>query len=252
MITKNEITNFSNICRVALDGAHERQGIGTYKEKLVHMVLKAYFCGDEENKEIKVGKFIADGVVGNTIYEIQSAGFYPLKKKLHSYLSDTDMDIVIVRPVAFERRLVWVDKESGEMTEPKRVANDRYKAKLLRELLWIAEEIDFTRIKIRLCLMQIDEYKILDGRGDNKKIGASKLDRIPKGLIDIIDIDSIEALKDILLPKNLGKTFTRAEFATATGLTKKGISAGLKALEVLRVIEKNKTGGRHIIYSIMD
>ena len=249
MITKNEITNFSNICKSTLDGAHDRQGIGTYKEKLVHMVLKAYFCG-EENREIRVGKFIADGVVGNTIYEIQSAGFYPLKKKLSSYLHDTDMDIVIVRPVAFERRLVWVECESGEMTEPKKVAGDRYKAKLLRELLWIAEEIDFTRVKIKLCLMQIDEYKLLDGRGENKKIGASKLDRIPKGLIDIVDIDSVEALRENLLPKKLGESFTRAEFAKTTGLTKKGISAGLKALEVMNVIERNKTGGRPIIYNM--
>ena len=249
MITKKEIEKFSKICKEALDGARKRYGIGTYQEKLVHMVVKAFFC-DEENREVGVGRFIADGIDKGTIYEIQSAGFYPLKKKLLSYLDDTDMDIVVVRPIALKRRLIWVDGESGEMSEPKRVAGDRYKVKLLRELLWIAEIFDFSRIKIKLFFMEIDEYKVRSIKGQNKKIRASKLDRIPKGLIDIVDIDSKESLREALLPKSLDKQFTRAEFAKNTGLTKKGISAGLKALEILDVVERDKTSGRPIIYNI--
>ena len=47
MITEAEKSKFSQICKEVINKVHDRSGIGTYKEKIIHLVLKNFFCEDE-------------------------------------------------------------------------------------------------------------------------------------------------------------------------------------------------------------
>ena len=44
MITEAEKNKFSEICREVINDVHDRSGIGTYKEKIIHLVLKNIFA----------------------------------------------------------------------------------------------------------------------------------------------------------------------------------------------------------------
>ena len=250
MITDEEKGRFSEICRDVINRVHERSGIGTYNEKIIHLVLKKFFCEDESRHEVKEGRFVADAATDDRIFEIQTGGFYPLKKKISSYLEDTHKKITVVCPMNAKRRMIWVDAESGDMGEPRRVTPGKPKTKFLRELMWIAPVADFSRLEFKLVFLDVDEYRLLDGLGAEKKIKATKIDRIPKELVDIVTLDSREALAAFLLPANLPREFRIKEFEKATGLKKKGVSAGLRALEQLGIIEREKQGGR-VTYRIM-
>ena len=63
----------------------ERTTIGTLNEKLIHHTLKCYYC-DDSDQEVKIGGFFADGAGENGIFEIQSANFGYLAKKLSQML----------------------------------------------------------------------------------------------------------------------------------------------------------------------
>lgn len=251
MITEAEKTRFSEICRQIINRVHDRSGIGTYKEKIVHLVLKKYFCEDESCHEIKTGRFVADAATEDRIFEIQTGGLYPLKKKIPSYLEDTDKKLTLILPVVSKKRLFWVEYESGEMTEPKRVGIPMPKNKLLRELMWIGGLLDFSRVEMKIVFIDADEYRLLDGAGAERKIKATKIDRIPKELIDIVTVDSKESFAEFFLPCDLPREFRAKDFERATGLRRKGVSAGLRALELTGVIEREKQGERKVVYRII-
>lgn len=251
MISEAEKQKFSKICREVINRVHDRSGIGTYKEKIIHLALKKYFCEDESCHEVKMGRFVADAAFGDKIFEIQTAGFYPLKKKIPSYMEDTDKKIILVLPVISKKNLVWVDYESGDMSEPKRVGISRPLNRLLREFMWIGGLVDFSRIEFKIVFIDADEYRLLDGFGADKKKKATKIDKIPRELIDIVTVDSKQAFADFFLPKDLPSEFRAKEFERATGLKRKGVSAGLRALESLGVIEREKLGEHKVVYRII-
>ena len=251
MITEAEKNKFSKICREIINSVHERSGIGTYKEKIIHLVLKKYFCEDETCHEVKTGRYVTDAATEDTVFEIQTRGLYPLKKKIPSYLEDTEKKLVIVLPVISKKQLVWVDYESGDMTEPRRVSIAKPKNTLLREFMWIGELVDFSRMEFKAVFIDADEYRLLDGIGADKKIRATKIDKIPKELIDIVTIDSREAFADFFLPEGLPHEFRAKDFERATGLKRKGVSAGLRALEQLGVIEREKQSEHKVVYRII-
>lgn len=248
MINQAEKDRFSEICLDITNKIHSRDSIGTYKEKLLHLVLKKFFCDDESCHEIKQGQYVADAATDREIFEIQTGGLYPLKKKISAYLADTDKKINLVFPIITRKRLFWVDAESGDMGEPREFTVARPKNKLLRELMRIADVLDFSRVSLKMVLLSVDEYKLLDGKGADKKIKATKIDRIPCEIFDVVSIDSNKAAAEFFLPSSLPSEFRLKDFEKATGLKRKGVSAGIRSLMMLDVIEREKQGERKVVY----
>lgn len=87
MVSTEEKLKFEKICLDIVGQEHALFGIGTYSEKTLHRVLKCYFCPDTDRHEVGIGSFVADAVCDGIIYEIQSAGLFPLKKSLPIILS---------------------------------------------------------------------------------------------------------------------------------------------------------------------
>ena len=248
MINQAEKDRFFEICREITKKIRTRDTIGTYREKILHLVLKKFFCDDESCHEIKQGKYIADAATDREIFEIQTGGLYPLKRKISAYLADTDKRINIVLPVVIKKRLFWVDSESGSIGEPKKFTVSHPKNKLLRELMRIAEVLDFSRVSLKAVMLSVDEYKLLDGKGADKKIKATKIDRVPVEIFDIVSLDSKEAVAEFFLPPSLQFEFRLKDFEKATGLKGKGVSAGLRALLMLGIAEREKQSERKVVY----
>ena len=81
----------------------QSKGIGTLSEKTVHAVLKEYYGGGDESKEIKVGRFVADVVCEDGIVEIQTRQLFRLDKKLTALL-----DCKITRHMVYSYRVYLV------------------------------------------------------------------------------------------------------------------------------------------------
>lgn len=251
MIIAAEKERFSEICQRTVNAIHERSGIGTYKEKILHLVLKRFFCDDERCHEVKNGRFISDASTDSQIFEIQTRGLYPLKKKLVSYLEDTNKKVTVVCPLVPKKSLIWIDPESGDMSAPKNVTVSKPKNTLLRELMWIGELLDFSRVELKVVYVETDEYRLRDGYGTDKKIKATKVDRIPREIVDIVTLDSKEAFAEFFVPGKLPAEFRAKDFERATGLRKKGVSAGLRALESMGIITREKQSEHKVVYRIL-
>ena len=264
MINNDDKLRFDSICRsVAAEGLLG-EGIGTMSEKRMHKALKRYICPDESCHEVRIkpdgspstedrekaesgrGGYIADIYRDGEIFEIQTAGFYPLKKKIEFYLKHTEFKITVVHPLIGCKWSVWVDPETGETTTRRRSPKKEKLTDLLPEIFWLSELLDSDRLFFKAPIIEAEEYRMLDGWSRDKKKGATKYERIPVSLIDEVEFSAKEVRK--MLPDTLGEEFTATEFSKAAGLRGRRAYGALKLLCRVGAAEKGEKKGRSFVY----
>lgn len=204
--------------------------ITTYMERSLHRTLKAHFCPDEAKHEIKIGRHVADACDGNTIFEIQTGNFSPLRKKLQFYLENTDFDVVVVRPISQNRRIFWLD-EFGELKKAPRLSSRHETlANGIADIYYVKEFLGNSRLSFCFVLMEIDEIRLLDGYGKQKKIRATSVDRVAGEIYSLHYINSVENIKTALFPLLPDEQFGRDELSRALKLK------GLKLWSVQKLL----------------
>ncbi|MBQ8598138.1 MAG: hypothetical protein IJ409_10150, partial [Lachnospiraceae bacterium] len=106
---------------------------------------------------------------------------------------------------------------------------------------------------LRLCfpLMEIEEYRLLNGWSKDKKKGSCRYDRIPLKLIEEVRFERVEDYLQ-LIPYELPEPFTVAEFAKAVKERKEVAGVVLRILNYLHVIERCENRGRAFTYRVVE
>ena len=193
--------------------------ITTYMERSLHRSLKFHFCDDESKHEIKIGRHIADACDGKTIFEIQTGNFSPLRKKIQFYLENTDFDVVVVRPIAQNRKIFWIDEASGEIKKAPRLSSKHENlASGIADLHYVNEFLGNPRLSFCFVLMEIDEIRLLDGYGKQKKIRATSVDRLAGEIYSLHYIKRFDDIADTILPLLPDESFGREELSKSLQL----------------------------------
>ncbi len=220
-------------------------GITTYSERDLHRTLKRHFCSDEALHELKIGRYVADACVGGMIYEIQTASLSPLSKKLKYYLEETDFDVTVVRPIAKDRRILWLDPESGELASPPRLSSKHETVfSGISELFYIRELLGNGRLSVCFLMMEIDEVRLLDGYGKYKKIRATSVDRIAGEIYSEVVVDGIDDVTDLVFAALPEGEFSREELAKSLGLGGRKLWSMQKLLVEEGILECRRDGKR--------
>ena len=221
----------------------ERQGIGTLSEKTVHAVLKNYYAPDTDMHEIPIGNFVADIYTGKEIIEIQTRNFNTMRPKLKSFLEE--YPVTVVYPIPHRKWLSWIDEETGECS-PKRkspLTGSAYMA--FPELYKIKMFLKNRNLRLRFLLLDMEEYRLLNGWSSDKKKGSCRFDRIPTKLVDEIVIERIEDYVQFIPPQLT--RFTSAEFAKAAHIRRPLAQTTLNILyEVEAVVRVGKQGNNYL------
>ena len=262
MIEENLKVEFDRVCEAAKLREKNAVGIGTYQEKTLHWVLKHFICDDETCHEIKVfhdleeekvgGRelsHVADLLVDCDIFEIQTGGLYPLVDKIGCYLEKTDYNVTVVCPLAARKWVSWLDPESGELLERNRSPKKQTEGDILPELFWMIPYLNNRRFRVRVMLLEIEEFRLKNGWGNGGKRGSRRYERIPTSLVDIYDF-SVPADYLHLLPKGLPERFTAKEFGSALRLRGRKVYAALKVFTELGLIAESGKIGRAVAYEI--
>ncbi len=225
----------------------ESEGIGTYNEKTLHRVIKHIIEPDENNHEVALGSFIVDIYNSSGVFEIQTRDFSKLRDKLRFLLKEHTVTVVF--PIATTKHIMWVDKQTGEITK-KRLSPKRGKPwDAFFELYWIREFLAHKNLKIKILLTAMEEYRNLDGWSRDKKKGSSRLERIPVGDIYEINIENAGDYK-YLIPPGLPNPFTVADFASCAKITKRVAYPASNVLLSLKVINRIGKAGRSYLYEL--
>lgn len=247
MPLNKSVSRFDAAIKYVLSENTERLGIGTLGEKLMHRVLKFYIESDPAFHEIPVSGYFADVLRSEEIFEIQTRGFERLVPKLNVLLPK--YRITVVYPIIAQKNLIWLDMQSGELTAPKRSPKHGKPCYALPELVRIIDLLDNDNMSVNLLMLKADEYRMLDGWDKTRHKGATKIDKIPTELLDVIRVESLDDIYK-LFPSELSEKFSAKDFYKAIGRGGRGAWLTLKILVnkgVLKIVEKK---GNAYLYSV--
>ena len=235
---------FTAACDLILNH-HTRAGIGTLKEKTLHAVLKNYYEPYTDNHEIKIGGYIADIVGEKGIIEIQTRNFYSIRKKLSAFLDVANVTIVF--PIASTKWLIWQDTQTGETTKKRKSPKKGTPYEVFYELYQIKQFLTHPNFNLCIVMVDIQEYRNLNGWSHNKKQGSSRYERIPVNLVNEIYINGInDYIK--LIPDGLPEHFTVKDYKTTSRLSLRSAGTALNVLNSIGAVKQVSKNGNAYVY----
>ncbi|MDE7285803.1 MAG: hypothetical protein K2N55_03015 [Lachnospiraceae bacterium] len=222
-----------------------RQGIGTLQEKTVHAVLKDYYAPDKDMQEIRVSGYVADIYTGGEIIEIQTSNFHTLRGKLDAFLPN--YPVTLVYPIPKIKYLIWMDEETGKCSKPRKSNAKGSVYRAFYELYKIKPYLSDENLHLCFPLLELEEYRLLNGWSRDRKRGSQRFDRIPAALLGEVRIDDISDYAQ-LIPEGIEEPFTVQEFGKAVGQQRKIAAKVIHVLHYLHVIERCENRGRAYTY----
>ena len=223
-------------------------GIGTLGEKVLHAVLKYYLDENPLNHEQKVRGFFADVMNEDGVFEIQTKQFYRLRRKLERMLPEHT--VTVVYPIARERRVAWIDPETGELSPKRKSPKKGRVTDVIPELYRIRPYLSHPNFRLRLILLDCDEYKKRSPVPHAWR-KAERVERIPREPVDDILLSSPSDYR-ILLPASLPPRFTSADVARLSRIPRSLAATLLLLLTDLGIVSRVARDGRSIIYEIAE
>ena len=236
---------FEKVRDCILGKDRERIGIGTLSEKTLHIILKNYYEPDMDKQEIPVEGYVADIFTGKEIVEIQTGQFNRMRQKLSAFLPL--YPVTIVYPISNERWLRWIDVETGEISKGRKSPKKENPYLIFPELYKIKSFLKNPNLRIKIAVLDIEEYKLLNGWGAQKKNNASKHDRIPLRLVREYDLERVEDYLQFL-PIDLPEQFTVKELAKLVKCTQAQASVAMNILYDMEVVKRVGKKGNAYVY----
>lgn len=231
----------------ASQSAGKPTGIGTLAEKRMHAALKRWYASDPLFCEVPVGRYIADVFDGTQITEIQTRHLRVLVPKLKAFLPN--YPVRVVHPVPRCRFLAWMDPETGEVSAPRKCGKKGSALAALHELYGILPFLREERLTVEILLFDVRETRLLDGRGPDRKKGATRLEQVPLTVPQSCMLKQ-EADFRALLPAGLPERFSVAAFRKAARLPSRQAYSAVHVLQHMGVLAPAGSEGRATVYAV--
>lgn len=248
-MTQEEIILFESTKQKIIGVDRQRLGIGTYGEKTVHAIFKNYYEPDEDKQEIPIDRYVADIYNGQEIIEIQTRQFNRMRDKLTAFLPL--YPVTIVYPIPREKWLIWIDEESGELSNKRKSPKKGNLYQAFIELYKIKMFLKEPNLKLKLVLVDMEEYRLLNGWSRDRKKGSIRYDRIPLQIMEEVDIVCSQDYMQFV-PVELEGDFTVKEFAKAAHIPAKLAQTVVNILYHMEVLERTGKQGQAYLYQVMD
>ena len=236
---------FDDACNLIIDQNLSKNGIGTLCEKTIHAVLKTYFSPETQYQEQKVSNYVADIFKDNQIIEIQTRNFNTLRRKLDAFLPEHD--VTIVYPVAHTKWLCWVNEETGEVSKPRKSPKTGSPVQIFPELYRIKNYLTHPNLHLHIVMLDVEEYRLLNGWSKDKKRGSSRNDGIPVALSDEFIIRETSDYVQ-LIPDSLPTQFTTKDYKKAAHISQSGAWTALNILAHVQVIKQVGKQGNALVF----
>lgn len=193
--------------------------IGTLNEGPLHQALKDLYVdrylGGNGEQEVAVGGYVAD-VRSNdeVIYEIQTGGFGPLKRKLAGLLESHR--VVLVYPVAAVRYIVKLPDDEDGQASRRRSPKKGLVVNVVEELVSIPRLLSHPNFQIEVVLIEEDEVRVHEPSKVRRRNGWRVVSRRLTKVVDrrrLRDADDLFGLVEGPLPER----FTTRDLAEAMG-----------------------------------
>ena len=244
-IDEAEHQRFQAVCDEVTGMIRMEQGVGTLQEKTIHAVLKKYYEPDPAKQEQRVEGFVADIFTGSEIIEIQTKGFFRLRRKLEAFLPN--YPVTIVYPVTHLKWLRWVNEETGEISAARKSPKVGSGHEIFSEIYGLKMLLPNANLTFRIVLLDVEEYRLLNGWSKDKKKGSTRSDGIPTDIFREISLSTTEDFKQ-MIPEALPEEFTSVDYKAAIHGSKSLAGIELNILTHIGAVERIGKKGHNILY----
>lgn len=243
VVTKPDGERFALAVEKAM--LREKAGIGTLNEKCIHAALKNYYSNDYD-QEAKIGGFFADIVTENGIFEIQTANWGKLNKKLEVMLEACHVTVVY----PYEKRIKtgFVSDTSGELIREGSLRYNNSLSGFFLELYRIKSFLTDPNLTVCIAELEIERINYVSEKTGRRR-GRGKYTKTPKALRRELYLEKPEDYK-IFLPEGLPDEFTVKELQALVKATDAKIM--LEILGYMGVTERFGKRGNSELYRVVD
>ena len=174
--------------------------------------------------------------------EIQTKNLRALSEKLRSYLEDTEYRVTVIYPMIVERRIVRMDRETGEVISVRKSPKKAKWIDALSELYWLREVLTDPRVSVRLLLITAEERRYSE-RVRYRREGAYEGELIPETLTDEWLL-STPTDYEAFLPVNMA-SFTAAEYGAFSKQKGRRLYSCLNLLCAIGLLQRAKEGRQY-------
>lgn len=238
---------FQKACDEIIHVDREKNGIGTLQEKTLHAVLKRFYEPDTGHQEIRIGNFVADIFRGEEIIEIQTRNFNTMRRKLDLFLEE--YPVTIVYPIVHNKWLFWIDEKTGEVSKKRKSPRTGKTYDAYYELYKIKSYLTHPNLHLCLILLDVEEYRLLNGWSRDRKKGSTRYDRIPVRLVDEFYIGSPSEY-GCMIPEGLPAPFTSKDFARLAKVPAKTAQTALNILYYIKAVKRIGKAGNSYLYEL--
>lgn len=226
---------------------HDDKGIGTLSEKTVHGVLKHFLEPDEDCHEVALEGYFADIYNKDGVTEIQTRQFNRLREKLTVFLNY--YPVTVVYPMPAEKWVSWIDPLTGDVSKKRKSPKHFTEYDAFYELYKIKQYLKNPNLNIELIMLDMEEYKLLNGWNDTRKRGSTRYDRIPLGIRQMILLEQPEDYMQFI-PYEFDGSFTSKDFARACGISERTAGLALNVLHYMGTVRRVGRQGHSYVYEV--
>ena len=239
----------SESCKMPMEGEDEYEGIGTLGEKQMHAAIKRFICPDEtchevlldgshgyiapkeseDGKKAQKRRFVADVLQGNTVYEIQTGGFSPLKDKIAWILDNTTYNVVVIHPISETKWVSIINKNSGRIENRKKSPRKGKFTDIAGELYFFRDFLTSPRFSLVLLMMEAEEYRRNETKDARRRPRYRKYELIPLSLNSTYLFRNADDYK-LFIPDGLGERFCVKEYSALSKIR------GMEAYSIVKTL----------------
>ena len=251
-----------------LSDEDEYEGIGRLAEKQMHAAIKRFICPDEAkhevlidgssgcnridseedgNKKAKKRRFVADILDGNTIYEIQTGGFSPLREKIQWILDNTSYNVTVIHPIAEAKWVSLINTKTGNIENRKKSPLKGKITDIAPELYFFRDFISSPRFSLVILMMEAEQYKKNIQKDGRKRPRYKKYELIPISLLRAYVFKGVSDYS-IFIPESLDEPFCVKGYSAKSGIRGMDAYSIVKTLCHLGLLEPAGMIGRAAAY----
>jgi hypothetical protein len=213
--------------------------IGTLNEGALHAQLKEWYRRPDDRLEERVGGYVIDIVRGETLVEIQTGGFAPLRRKLEALAREHP--VRLVAPIPVTRRIIRLD-DGGEILSERRSPRRGRVEDVFARLVSFPALLCDPRFELEVLLTHQDELRVFRPGRAYRRRGWVVAGRSLASVDETVRLScAADALA--LLPE-LPELFDTAELAAAARIPRRLAQQMTYCLRAMGALEPaGKRGG---------
>ncbi|MBR5248384.1 MAG: hypothetical protein IKV27_05525, partial [Lachnospiraceae bacterium] len=159
--------------------------------------------------------------------------------------------VTIVYPIPREKWLIWIDEESGELSNKRKSPKKGNAYQAFIELYKIKMFLKDPNLRLKLVLVDMEEYRLLNGWSRDRKKGSTRYDRIPTDLVGEVDVERVEDYMQFV-PAQLEGEFTVKDFAKAAHISVKLAQTVVNILYYVETLDRVGKQGNAYVYCVLE